>query len=111
MRHIYATYTTDKPHSCPAQTGNTRQRSFNSATSIEGRQGNTRLIRIFWGIIGLLIFWSIGRYEHSFMSESCANPLLLGWIKEWLDQARERNSKGFTVFVSFSWYISIKVGG
>lgn len=30
------------------------------------------------------------------MSE-CANPLLLGWIKEWLDQARERNSKGFTV--------------
>lgn len=33
------------------------------------------------------------------MSEPCANPLLLGWIKEWLDQARERNSKGFTVFV------------
>ena len=33
------------------------------------------------------------------MSEECANPLLLGWIKEWLDQARERNSKGVTVFV------------
>jgi crossover junction endonuclease MUS81 len=33
------------------------------------------------------------------MSEDCANPLLLGWIKEWLDQARERNSKGVTVFV------------
>ncbi|BCR84797.1 crossover junction endonuclease MUS81 [Aspergillus chevalieri] len=30
--------------------------------------------------------------------ETCANPLLLGWIKEWLDQARERNSKGFTVY-------------
>ncbi|KAL4810025.1 ERCC4 domain-containing protein [Aspergillus unguis] len=28
----------------------------------------------------------------------CANPLLLGWIKEWLEQARERNSKGFTVY-------------
>lgn len=33
------------------------------------------------------------------MSEECANPLLLGWIKEWLEQARERNSKGVTVFV------------
>lgn len=33
------------------------------------------------------------------MSEECANPLLLGWIKEWLDQARERNSKGVTVLV------------
>ncbi|KAL3453359.1 ERCC4 domain-containing protein [Aspergillus insuetus] len=29
---------------------------------------------------------------------TCANPLLLGWIKEWLDQAREHNSKGFTVY-------------
>lgn len=33
------------------------------------------------------------------MAETCANPLLLGWIKEWLDQARERNSKGYTVYV------------
>lgn len=33
------------------------------------------------------------------MSEDCANPLLLGWIKQWLDEARERNSKGVTVFV------------
>ncbi|KAH8695500.1 putative DNA repair protein Mus81 [Talaromyces proteolyticus] len=32
------------------------------------------------------------------MAENCANPLLLGWIKEWLEQARERNSKGFTVY-------------
>ncbi|KAL2706295.1 hypothetical protein AAEP93_001545 [Penicillium crustosum] len=32
------------------------------------------------------------------MSEECANPLLLEWIKEWLDQARERNSKGVTVY-------------
>ncbi|KFY18309.1 hypothetical protein V491_04800 [Pseudogymnoascus sp. VKM F-3775] len=30
--------------------------------------------------------------------EQCANPLLLGWVKEWLDTARERNSKGFTVY-------------
>ena len=30
------------------------------------------------------------------MSGECANPLLLGWIKEWLDQARERNTKGVT---------------
>ncbi|THC95291.1 hypothetical protein EYZ11_005246 [Aspergillus tanneri] len=32
------------------------------------------------------------------MSETCGNPLLLQWIKEWLDQARERNSKGVTVY-------------
>ncbi|KAE8350650.1 ERCC4 domain-containing protein [Aspergillus coremiiformis] len=32
------------------------------------------------------------------MSETCANPLLLGWIKEWLDEAKERNSKGVTVY-------------
>lgn len=32
------------------------------------------------------------------MSEDSANPLLLGWIKEWLDQARERSSRGATVF-------------
>ncbi|KAL4794600.1 ERCC4 domain-containing protein [Aspergillus venezuelensis] len=31
-------------------------------------------------------------------SETCANPLLLGWIKEWLNQARERNTKGVTVY-------------
>ncbi|EEP82393.1 conserved hypothetical protein [Uncinocarpus reesii 1704] len=29
---------------------------------------------------------------------TCANPLLLGWIKEWLEQARQRNSKGVTVY-------------
>ena len=28
----------------------------------------------------------------------CANPLLLGWVKGWLDQARERNSKGASVY-------------
>ncbi|KAL2863658.1 crossover junction endonuclease MUS81 [Aspergillus lucknowensis] len=32
------------------------------------------------------------------MSENCANPLLLGWIKEWLEDARQKNSKGFTVY-------------
>ncbi|EEH44630.2 uncharacterized protein PADG_00919 [Paracoccidioides brasiliensis Pb18] len=30
--------------------------------------------------------------------DSCANPLLLEWVKGWLDQARERNSKGFNVY-------------
>ncbi|KAI0140932.1 crossover junction endonuclease MUS81 [Hypoxylon sp. NC0597] len=28
----------------------------------------------------------------------CANPLLLGWVQEWVDQARERNSKGLTTY-------------
>lgn len=28
----------------------------------------------------------------------CANPQLLGWVKEWLDLARERNSKGVTTY-------------
>ncbi|KAH6898861.1 ERCC4 domain-containing protein [Thelonectria olida] len=28
----------------------------------------------------------------------CANPRLLGWVKEWLDVARERNSKGVTTY-------------
>lgn len=28
----------------------------------------------------------------------CANPQLLAWVKEWLDQARERNSKGVTTY-------------
>ncbi len=30
--------------------------------------------------------------------ESCANPLLLEWVKEWLDQARERNTKAVTAY-------------
>lgn len=30
--------------------------------------------------------------------EPCANPLLLGWVQEWVEQARERNSKGFTTY-------------
>ncbi|KFH43603.1 Crossover junction endonuclease-like protein [Hapsidospora chrysogenum ATCC 11550] len=33
------------------------------------------------------------------MDESeCANPQLLAWVKEWLDVARERNSKGITTY-------------
>lgn len=28
----------------------------------------------------------------------CANPLLLEWVQEWVDQARERNSKGLTTY-------------
>lgn len=31
-------------------------------------------------------------------TEPCANPLLLGWVKEWLETAKERNSKGVTVY-------------
>jgi crossover junction endonuclease MUS81 len=31
-------------------------------------------------------------------SEGSANPQLLGWVKEWLDVARERNSKGVTTY-------------
>lgn len=30
--------------------------------------------------------------------EQCANPLLLSWVKEWLDVARERNSKGVLTY-------------
>lgn len=30
--------------------------------------------------------------------EDCANPLLLSWVKEWYDTARERNSKGVTTY-------------
>lgn len=30
--------------------------------------------------------------------EDCANPLLLSWVKEWLDLARERGSKGVTTY-------------
>ncbi len=30
--------------------------------------------------------------------ETSANPLLLGWVKEWVDLARERNSKGVTTY-------------
>ncbi|SPQ18644.1 ac250775-4fbb-4bf1-8514-3273f935af78 [Thermothielavioides terrestris] len=29
---------------------------------------------------------------------ACANPLLLEWVKEWWDTARERNSKGVTTY-------------
>ena len=30
--------------------------------------------------------------------EGLPNPLLLDWVKEWLDVARERNSKGVTTY-------------
>ncbi|KAI0017244.1 hypothetical protein F4780DRAFT_613718 [Xylariomycetidae sp. FL0641] len=30
--------------------------------------------------------------------ETCANPLLLGWVEEWVNVARERNSKGVTTY-------------
>lgn len=32
------------------------------------------------------------------MPSECANPLLLGWVSEWLETAREHNSKGVTVY-------------
>lgn len=63
---------------------------------------------VFWG----LCIWSLDLdpgttwlfFDNFWISRTmddatCANPLLLGWIKEWLDQARDRNSKGITVLV------------
>ncbi len=35
---------------------------------------------------------------HLFVMAQCANPLLLAWVEEWLQVARERNSKGVTVY-------------
>ncbi|KEF61395.1 uncharacterized protein A1O9_02961 [Exophiala aquamarina CBS 119918] len=32
------------------------------------------------------------------MAQDCANPLLATWLKEWMDQAKERNTKGYTVY-------------
>lgn len=32
------------------------------------------------------------------MADDCANPLLLAWVKEWLDEARSRNSKGVIIY-------------
>lgn len=32
------------------------------------------------------------------MPSDCANALLLGWVSEWLETARERNSKGVAVY-------------
>jgi len=34
------------------------------------------------------------------MPTECGNPLFLQWIKEWLDVAKERNSKGVTTSVA-----------
>ncbi|KAI0851461.1 hypothetical protein F5Y00DRAFT_229779 [Daldinia vernicosa] len=31
-------------------------------------------------------------------NEPCANPLLLGWIEEWIETARDQNSKGLLVY-------------
>lgn len=38
--------------------------------------------------------------------DRCANPILLGWVKEWLDLARERNSKGVTTYGSHHYHIT-----
>ncbi|CAK7213838.1 Crossover junction endonuclease mus81 [Sporothrix bragantina] len=32
------------------------------------------------------------------MAEECANPLFLGWVKEWWDLAKERNTKGVLAY-------------
>ncbi|KIH87155.1 crossover junction endonuclease MUS81 [Sporothrix brasiliensis 5110] len=32
------------------------------------------------------------------MAEECANPLFLSWVKEWWDQAKERNTKGVIAY-------------
>lgn len=39
------------------------------------------------------------------MPTDCANPLLAQWLKEWMDQAKERNSKGYTVYVLTNVYL------
>ena len=42
----------------------------------------------------------IRRPNKATMAE-CANPLFLSWIKEWLDDARQQNSKGVSMFAQF----------
>ncbi|EXJ87827.1 hypothetical protein A1O1_04754 [Capronia coronata CBS 617.96] len=32
------------------------------------------------------------------MPEDCANPLLAEWLKEWMDDAKERSSKAYTIY-------------
>ena len=34
------------------------------------------------------------------MAENCKNPLLAGWLKEWMDEAKERSAKSYTVSVT-----------
>jgi hypothetical protein len=34
------------------------------------------------------------------MPEECMNPLLAGWLKEWMDQAKERSAKSYTVYAT-----------
>ncbi|KAJ5888161.1 hypothetical protein N7495_008202 [Penicillium taxi] len=46
--------------------------------------------------VNCYVVWPNG-YKFVAMSD-IKNPLLLGWIQEWLDEARERNSKGVTVY-------------
>ena len=36
--------------------------------------------------------------------EDCANPLLATWLKEWMDEAKERSAKSYIVFVKFIYY-------
>jgi hypothetical protein len=35
------------------------------------------------------------------MASECANPLLLEWLGEWQEAARQRNSKGLQTSVAF----------
>ena len=39
-------------------------------------------------------------------TEQCANPLLLQWIKEWWDKAREQSSKGVLTLETSSWLLN-----
>lgn len=41
------------------------------------------------------------------MATECANPLYLQWIKEWLDLAKERNSKGVTMSVIIILHVAL----
>lgn len=73
-----------QPHLIPSQTGNPTTREDSTTSTCPTSPSDAVILETYWFVN---------------MSEICANPLLLEWIKEWLDQARERNSKGVTVSV------------
>lgn len=36
------------------------------------------------------------------MADTTPNELYTGWLKEWMDQAQERNSKGYLVYAQIT---------
>ena len=41
------------------------------------------------------------------MATDCANPLLLEWVKELYDVAKDRNTKGVTTYVEFQFQVAV----